>query len=171
VRGATTISITTFSITVRKHLTLSRRGIKQDYKRDTQHTRPSAYNVIIMLSAFFIAIIVGLNAECSFAECIYAESCYARCRYTECRYAECRGALCNLKFAPLNKRTLLQNYNFTLSLVYNSNFCAFFVALLLALVPKTHRVTKLYCNLNSEVAVSSENAKNALRFLPVKQNV
>jgi hypothetical protein len=170
VRGATTISITTFSITVRKHLTLSIRGIKQDYKRDTQHTRPSAYNVIIMLSAFFIAIIVSLNAKCFFPECIYAESCYARCRYTECRYAECSGALCNLKFAPLNKRTLLQNYNFTLSLVYNSKFfCAFFVAPLLAVVPKTpHRVTKLYSSLNSEVAVSSENA---LRFLPVKQNV
>ena len=71
--GSTTLSITTFSITINK--------------RSTQHKDTRCNPVTYLVS---IVYAVCRYAECRSAECRYAECHYAECHYAECRYAECR---------------------------------------------------------------------------------
>jgi hypothetical protein len=77
VYGATTLSITAFSIT-----TLSKWGLHVTLSiSDTQHNNalPLYWMSLCSVSCFIY---------------YYAECHHAECRYAECRYVECHGAVC-----------------------------------------------------------------------------
>ncbi len=94
-----TLSITTFSIAIRKC----------DTKRTQCHSMfmPSVIRLSVVYIGCFKAKCrlcwvlqyshyaeCSSNAECCYAECHYPESHYAECHYAECHYAECHYAEC-----------------------------------------------------------------------------
>jgi hypothetical protein len=86
-RGATTSSITTFSITPLEIMSL----FVPLSLNDLHHNRTMCH----LLSFTFLSNAECLYAECHYAECHYDECHYAECHYAECHYAECHYAECH----------------------------------------------------------------------------